>query len=167
MPVRYASFSELETRLGVDYLREKTPRPSGFDPETPTWTHVQPYWESILDEASLEIDLSLRRAGYPAPCVSSGSTIVTTAVEQLRAWCLALALANGQISNVGEGNPIAAAAERAREQLKALVRGSIRLDATLSAAIAGKAVYPRTSPTNAEPFAELGRAVARHRSAPE
>jgi len=116
----------------------------------------------VLDEASLEIDLSLRRAGYPAPCVSSGTTIVSTAVDQLRAWCLAIALENGQVSNVGEGDPIAAASERARASLRDLVRGAIRLDAPLAAATAGVSFR-----TTTDRFAELGRAVYTHRNAPE
>jgi hypothetical protein len=164
--VSYATFGELSARLGVDYLQEKTPRPVGFDPADPNWDHVETYWAALIEEKSQEIDLYLRRAGYPAPCVESdGTTILPGAAPLLRSWCIALTLGDGQVSNVGEGDPIVAGASRARSQLEALVGGEIRLDAPLAAAIAGGSVYPRVAPTDAElEFIELGNVVALSRA---
>lgn len=164
MPIPYATFEDVQARIGADLLNDKVPYPTDFDPDAPNYDHVETLVEAWIDEASLEIDLSLRRAGYPAPCVTDGtSTVIPEAAEQLRSWCIALALDIGQIGQVGESSPTATAAARTRKQLSDLVRGAIRLAAPLRSAIAGTGVYPRT----ASRFDELGTVIAARRLAPE
>ena len=168
-PVSYATYDELKARVGEDQAKQVTPRPSDYDPETPDDSAAETYWESLLLEGSMEIDLHLSRAGYPAPCVTEvgGSTIVTDAADQLRSWCIALACGLSNLPSQGESDPFTKAAERARSQLRDLVAGKTRLNASLSASVAGAAVYPRNAPTANSQFPELGRAVFWNRNAPE
>lgn len=168
MTIPYATFAELQERFGASALNEAAPKPSDFDPETPDYAHVETWAENLLLESSAEIDGYLRRAGYAAPLVESdGTTVLEEEADRLRGLCLSLTLGDSESAHIGEGEAVQNSATRARAVLAQIVKGSIRLDAPLAPAIAGKAVYPRTAPTTANPYAELGRAVAASRGAPE
>ena len=157
MTIPYATFAELQERFGASTLQESAPRPAGFDPDTPTYTHVQTWAEKILLEASAEIDGYLRRAGYAAPLVEAdGTTPLAEEDDRLRSLCLSLALGDSEVAKVGEGEAVQSAAAKARAMLAAIAKGTIRLDAPLAAATVGLAMSPFSAPTAYEPFAELG-----------
>lgn len=168
MTIPYATFAELQERFGASALNEAAPKPDGWDPEAPTYTHVQTWAEKLILEASAEIDGYLRRAGYAAPLVEAdNATALAEEADRLRGLCLSLTLGDSESAHIGEGESVQNSATRARAVLAQIVKGSIRLDAPLAPAIIGKAVYPRSAPTTANPYAELGRAVAASRGAPE
>ena len=168
MTIPYATFAELQERFGASALQEAWPKPLGYDASDPDYDAVETWAENLLLEASAEIDGYLRRAGYAAPLVEAdNTTVLAEEADRLRGLCLSLTLGDSESAHIGEGESVQNAATRARAVLAQIVKGSIRLDAPLAPAIVGKAVYPRTAPTTANPYAELGRAVAASRGAPE